>query len=220
MYGIKLIAQPDACNDTLSSGVKKSLVDRFNPQTETLAPLQTAALAGSSKFLVTISTNSNVSGRRGYSIISGAYSQSDSIDFGIARYNLGTDFTINTADTINNFIRINNDGLYHFEGSLSFSISHLTTALKPNAEVRLKYNTGLPGQNGLTQLLAESVPFTQITSSSVQKYVLRINFTTDLFLTANTTFTLEAGISNITSYPLNSISTGSAGYLSGYRIAD
>ena len=196
------------------AGIGKVLVSDANGN----ASWQTlgSSATGSSKFMVPVLLNSNTIGRAGFSTTSGASVQVDSADFGTPRYNLGTDFLITTAGTVGNKIVINNDGLYHFEGSVKFNITHLSAGLSPNCSISLLYNTGSGNVNHPMQ---DVVIIPQIDFLTPFNYSLNQNFSIDIYFPAGTTISMETRFSNLTNYPLSGINVANT-FFSGYRIAD
>ncbi len=176
----------------------------------------TGSTTGTSKFMVPVLLNTNASGRIGFSTSSGASVQVDSADFGTPRYNIGTDFTITTAGTVGNKIVINNDGLYHFEGTAKFNLTHTVSGLSPNASVSLLYNTG---SGNVNHSLEDVVTIPQIDFLTPFNYSLHQSFRIDIYFPAGTTLSLETRFSNLTNYPLSAIGVGNT-FFSGYRISD
>jgi hypothetical protein len=177
---------------------------------------------GGSKFLVTLNDNSNTTGRQGYSTTSGANGQNDSIDIVTTRYNIGTDFTINSAGFINNTIQVNTTGLYHLEGFIRCTIGNTVSGLTPTASINLKYDEPPAGGGIISMPLVDRVVLPQTGTAGSFNYNAGIRFSIDIYFTAGTTFTLDAAFGSLTNYPFTFISAGNGtnSYFSGYRISD
>ncbi len=184
---------------------------------------QNVVASGSSKFLVTINDNSNTNSRVGYSTTSGGGGQNDSIDLVTTRYNIGADFTINSAGFTNNTILINTNGIYHLEGFVRCVIGHTIAGLTPTASITLKYDEPPAGGVIISVPLADRVVLPQTGSGSSFNYNAGFRFSIDIYFTAGTTITLDAAFGSLTGYyPFTFISAGAGNtsYFSGYRISD
>ncbi len=184
---------------------------------------QNFASTGGSKFLVRINENSNSGGRVGYVTNGGSPGQNDSIDILGERYNIGTDFTINSAGFTNNTILINTTGLYHFEGLIRCTIGHTVAGFAPTVGINLKYDEPPAGGSIITMPLVDRMVLPQTGVTGTFNYNAGVRFAIDIYFTAGTTFTLDVAFGSLSgTYPYTFISagTGNTSYLSGYKISD
>jgi hypothetical protein len=174
---------------------------------------ENAVSTGSSKCYMNIVLNSNTVGRIGFDLTNAL--QSDSVDLGTPRYNIGSDFTVNTGGTTGNKIIINNNGLYHIEGFVTFTVLGSTSGLTYFGRLQLatrESNTNIlheiTGPESLSQIDFQPATF---------NYQKGIKFAMDRYFIAGSELTLITRFENLSA--LSGINVNS-GYLSMYRIAD
>lgn len=178
----------------------------------------TVANTVTSKTYVPILTNTASSGSRNiFSNSSAAVFQTDSVDFGSPRYNIGTDITINSTTGINNFITINTDGLYRVEGGITIHLQNTNTTLSPAGFIEMLIFDGL--SNSINAFTApELIPLTTVSGTPI--YQATFKFNVDYFFSAGDKFTFKATIRNLASSPHVNIGIISPSYFSIYKISD
>lgn len=173
---------------------------------------QNFSATGTSRCYIPLLVNSNTAGRVGFNLT--ASFQQDSVDFGPPRYNQGSDFTILSSGTTNNMLLINNDGLYHFEGTMSFFAFSSTTNLSCFGKLILAAFEG--SGNTLTELTGNELLY-QNDFLTPFGYTKGLKFSFDRYYTAGSEITLITNFSNLST--LTGINVNN-GYLSAYKIAD
>jgi hypothetical protein len=183
------------------------------------ASWRATAVTGGGRFWCTIQDNANTtsssSGRGGWNMVS--TSQNDSLDFNTSSVS-GTDITVHNEGTINNYLTINRSGLYHFEGSVRFSITtNVINSAIPQCQLAVRFNRPAGG-DPIMQLFEE--PLTEISNTSTNIYTRQQRFSIDIHLEAGTTVGFITAFSNMQFLPLLQVSVSGSGYLGGYFIAE
>jgi hypothetical protein len=151
--------------------------------------------------------------------------QEDSIDFASA-FVQGTDFTVLSSGSINNYITINKTGLYHFEGVVRIFVTGDVDGLvmTPRSTMKIRLfklgvvNTDLYLEEELMPLSAQ--PSTGFANKS---YNNTVRFKIDLHLESGTTVAFSGGFNQLrmtTLIPLIAMGMTSGGYISGQFIAE
>ena len=158
-------------------------------------------------------------GRGGWNTASGGV-QSDSIDLGTPIIS-GTDFSINSNGSFNNFITINRTGLYHFEGGMRYIIlCDASLTLLPVAEIVILLSHSSTGDRSLHMAEEKMDKVGGTETASVQNTYMRfVKFSIDLQLPAGATITFENEMFNLR-FPLAILGIQGGGYISGQFIAE
>jgi hypothetical protein len=190
------------------------------------------AYTGGGRFWVTLANSVRTgiqtpTGRGGNWILnnSGETTQEDSLDFG-AVFVQGTDLAVSNQGSLNNFITVNKDGLYHFEGVIRMFVTGDNDGLvmTPRSTMKIKLfksgevNTELYLEEELMPLSAQ--PSTGFANKS---YNNTIRFTIDLHLESGTTVAFFGGFNQLrmtSQIPLIAMGFTSGGYISGQFIAE
>ncbi len=190
------------------------------------------AYTGGGRFWVTLSNNSRTgtqtpTGRGGNWVLNNSTenTQEDSVDFASA-FVEGTDISVNNAGSLNNYIVINKNGLYHFEGVLrSFATGDVDgLVMTPRAFMKANFfksgavNAAIYLDETLMQLTAQ--PSTGFANKS---YNWTTKFSIDIHLDAGTTVAFTGGFNQLRmteAIPLIAMGFTSGGYISGHFMAD
>ncbi len=172
----------------------------------------------SSKAFVNMTTNTaDVSVRNIFSNSSTATSQTDSVDFGNVRYNLGTDFSIANNTGIGNKLTINAAGLYKIEGVITLLLQNPSAALKPTGSIEIAISSSSNITDGFT---AQEPLFNTGTAASITTYQKSFLITYMQYFQAGDKFTFRGSIRNLSNAPHDNIGMVSPSYFSIYKISD
>ena len=182
---------------------------------------QHTAFTGGGRFYCNYNNNSHALGRQGFATSFGSSSQEDSLDL-LASQVIGSDFTVNTTGTTNNYIEINRSGLYNFVGAIRiFATIDDAVTMLPRAYVKFKSNQppgNLDHEYYLDERMMERVAGSSV-GSSVNAHNLMVQFNFSIHLAAGTTVTFLTGLSGL-KYPLSGIGVSQGGYITGHFISE
>lgn len=191
-----------------------------------------SAYSGGGRFWATISNSIRTgtqtpTGRGGNWVLnnSNESTQEDSVDFASV-FMEGADLSVSNQGTVNNFITINKDGLYHFEGVIRMFVTGDVDglAMTPRSTMRIKLfkqgglNTDLYLEEELMQLTAQ--PSTGFANKS---YNSTAQFSIDLHLQSGTTVAFAGGFNQLrmtAQIPLIAMGFTTGGYISGHFMAE
>jgi hypothetical protein len=190
------------------------------------------AYTGGGRFWVTLANSVRTgtqtpTGRGGNWVLnnSNETTQEDSIDFASV-FVQGTDISVSNQGIVNNFVTINKDGLYHFEGVVRMFVTGDVDglAMTPRSTLKLRLfkagevNTDLYMEEELMPLSAQ--PSTGFANKS---YNNTVHFKIDLHLESGTTVAFYGGFNQLRmtpSIPLIAMGFTAGGYISGQFIAE
>lgn len=193
---------------------------------------KSSAYSGGGRFWVTLSNNVRTgtqtpTGRGGNWVLNNAdeSTQEDSLDFA-GVFIEGTDLTVSNQGSFNNFITVNKNGLYHFEGVVRVfvtgDIDGLSMTPRSTMKIKLfksgKVSTDLYLEEELMQLTAQ--PSTGFANKSFNN---TIRFKIDLQLESGTTVAFSGGFNQLrmtSQIPLIAMGFTTGGYISGHFMAE
>lgn len=156
---------------------------------------------------------------------SGETTQEDSIDFASV-FVQGTDISVSNQGIVNNFVTINKDGLYHFEGVVRMFVTGDVDGLVMTPRSTLKLRLFKAGEVNTDLYMEEELMFLSAqpsTGFANKSYNNTVHFKIDLHLESGTTVAFYGGFNQLRmtpSIPLIAMGFTAGGYISGQFIAE
>jgi len=190
------------------------------------------AYSGGGRFWVTLANSVRTgtqtpTGRGGNWVLNNSLetTQEDSVDFASV-FVQGNDLAVSNQGSLNNFITVNKNGLYHFEGVVRMFVTGDNDGLVMTPRSTMKIKLFKPGEvNTELYLEEELMPLSAQPSTGFpnKSYNNTIGFTIDLHLESGTTVAFFGGFNQLRmtqAIPLISMGFSSGGYISGHFMAE